>query len=50
MSLVAVDPVCRMNVAENDAKYTSISDGKKFYFCSAACKQQFDKNPQKYAK
>lgn len=50
MSLMAVDPICRMNVAENDAKYTSTYEGKNFYFCSAACKQQFDKNPQKYAK
>ena len=50
MSFVAVDPICKMNVAENDAKYTSVYDGKKFYFCSAACKQQFEKNPQKYDK
>jgi len=50
VSSVAVDPICRMNVTENDAKYTSTHDGKKFYFCSAACKQQFDKNPQKHAK
>jgi YHS domain-containing protein len=39
-----------MNVEENQAKYTSMHQGRKFYFCSAACKQQFDKNPQKYAK
>ncbi len=50
MSLMAVDPICKMNVAEKDAKYTSTNEGKTIYFCSAACKQQFDKNPQKYAK
>ena len=49
-SIVATDPICRMSVGETDAKYTSMHEGKKFYFCSAACKQQFDKNPQKYAK
>jgi YHS domain-containing protein len=48
--LVAVDPICKMNVAENAAKYTSAYDGRKFYFCSVACKQQFEKHPQKYVK
>jgi len=39
-----------MSVVEVGAKYTSMHEGKKFFFCSAACKQQFDKTPQKYAK
>jgi YHS domain-containing protein len=47
---VAVDPICGMNVTETEAKYTSTYGDRKFYFCSAACKQQFEKNPQKYAK
>jgi Cu+-exporting ATPase len=47
---VATDPICKMNVGESDAKYTSIHEGKMFFFCSAACKRQFDTNPQKYAK
>ena len=47
---MAVDPICKMNVVENDAEYTSVYNGGKFYFCSAACKQQFEKNPQKYCK
>ena len=50
MRSVAVDPICKMNVAENQAKYTSMYNDAKFYFCSAACKQQFDKNPSKYVK
>ena len=45
---MAVDPVCKMQVAESQAKYTSTHDGKKYYFCSAACKQEFEKNPGKY--
>jgi len=49
VSFVATDPICKMNVAETDARYTSVYGGKEFHFCSAACKQQFDKNPQKYA-
>ena len=49
VSFVATDPICKMNVAETDARYTSVYGGREFHFCSAACKQQFDKNPQKYA-
>jgi len=47
---MAVDPVCRMNVSESQAKYVSIHNSVKYYFCSAACKQGFDKNPAKYVK
>ena len=47
---MAVDPICKMNVSETQAKYTSLHNGTKYYFCSAACKQEFDKNPSKYAK
>ena len=47
---MAVDPVCRMNVPESQAKYVSIQNNVKYYFCSAACKQEFDRNPSKYVK
>jgi YHS domain-containing protein len=47
---MAVDPICRMNVSEKDARYASVHNGVNYYFCSAACKQEFDKNPSKYVK
>ena len=47
---MAVDPVCRMNVPESQAKYVTTHNNVKYYFCSAACKQEFDKNPSKYVK
>ena len=46
---MAKDPVCGMEV---DPK-TSLSGergGKTYYFCSATCKKEFDKDPQKYIK
>lgn len=46
---MATDPVCKMNVSESEAKYTSMRSGTKYYFCSVACKHEFDKNPAKYA-
>ncbi len=45
---MAKDPVCKMNVDEKTAKYTSEFNGNKVYLCSAACKQQIEQNPSKY--
>lgn len=43
------DVVCGMNV-EEDSKFSSEHDGKKYHFCSKDCKAKFDKNPEEYAK
>jgi YHS domain-containing protein len=45
---MAVDPVCKMDVIEARANYTTVHEGAKYYFCSAACKQEFEKRPTKY--
>jgi YHS domain-containing protein len=45
---MAIDPVCGMEVEEKKAKYVSEYGGKKYYFCAAGCKKEFDKNPKKY--
>jgi P-type Cu+ transporter len=37
-----------MTVDEKTAKFTSEHGGKKFYFCSAGCKQKFDGDPHRY--
>ena len=44
------DPVCGAPVEPMDAIYTSDFQGQTFYFCSAACKEQFDMNPAAYAR
>jgi len=44
----AKDPICRMTVGIDAAKYQSEFDGKTFYFCCAGCKQTFDRQPDKY--
>jgi len=46
---MAIDPVCKMKVDEKKTKLTSEYQEKKYYFCSAQCKKEFDKNPKKYA-
>ena len=45
---MAVDPVCKMNVVEAHAKYTTLHDGAEYNFCSAACRQEFEKRPSRY--
>lgn len=40
---VATDPICGMTVDIETAKYTSVSDGKTFYFCCLRCKETFDR-------
>jgi Cu+-exporting ATPase len=46
---MARDPVCGMDVNEQQAAGTSEYQGQIYYFCSSNCKQQFDQNPQRYA-
>ncbi|MDD5081964.1 MAG: YHS domain-containing protein [Dehalococcoidales bacterium] len=45
---MAMDPVCKMEVKENQAIATSEYKGKKYYFCAVGCKRAFDKDPEKY--
>lgn len=43
------DPVCGMQVAPDRAADSSEYDGREYYFCSTACKDQFEKSPERYA-
>ena len=45
---MAIDPVCKMEVDEATAQWTSEYQGKKYYFCAPGCKSSFDKDPEKY--
>ena len=44
------DPVCGMEVNETTVPAKSEYQGKKYYFCSVACKEAFDKEPEKFLK
>ncbi|MBS7622165.1 YHS domain-containing protein [Candidatus Bathyarchaeota archaeon] len=41
------DPICGMTVDES-SRFTSIYQGRTYYFCSRSCKEDFDRNPGKY--
>jgi Cu+-exporting ATPase len=45
----AIDPVCGMTVDTATAEYRSFRNGEAYYFCSAGCKEAFDKDPAKFA-
>jgi P-type Cu+ transporter len=45
---MAQDPVCGMQVNEEQAAGKSEYRGQTYYFCSTRCKQQFDQNPDRY--
>ncbi len=45
---MANDPVCRMQVDEKKAAGTSSYQGRTYYFCSTACKERFDKDPEAF--
>ncbi|MFQ5711751.1 MAG: YHS domain-containing protein [Candidatus Geothermarchaeales archaeon] len=44
------DVVCGMEVDEKKASFNSEYEGKTYYFCSAMCKTNFEKNPARYVK
>ena len=44
----ALDPVCGMQVAAGQG-YSEIYQGRELHFCSRACLDKFDAQPQRYA-
>jgi YHS domain-containing protein len=44
------DPVCGMQVEERQAKANAQHQGRTFYFCSNECRQQFQQEPDRYAR
>jgi len=45
---MAIDTVCGMEVDEKKARFSTVDNGKKYYFCSKNCYEKFQNNPLKY--
>ena len=45
---MGLDPVCGMEVNPASAEAQSEYGGQTFYFCSAKCKEAFERNPDRY--
>ncbi len=46
---VCKDPVCGMEVDPAQAAGQVTYRGRTYYFCSPACREQFDKDPHRFA-
>lgn len=44
------DPVCGMEVDEATAAASTEHKGQTYFFCAPACKEQFEKEPEKFLK
>jgi len=44
------DPVCNMEVNEQNSAAQSKYQGQTYHFCSEECKEKFDKAPDQYAR
>jgi len=45
---MAIDPVCDMEVDEEEAEFKTEYKGKTYYFCAPGCKTKFEENPEKF--
>jgi YHS domain-containing protein len=48
--IMAIDPVCGMNVDEKKAASKYEYGGKTYYFCAVGCKEKFARAPEKFVK
>jgi len=46
----ALDPVCGMTVATGSSGRPLIHDGQAYYFCSARCRREFERDPAAHAR
>jgi YHS domain-containing protein len=48
VKIMAIDPVCGMEVDEKKAPAQYEYKGKKYYFCAVGCKERFAKDPERF--
>jgi Cu+-exporting ATPase len=45
---IHIDPICGMEINEDNAAGKSHYQGNEYYFCSETCKERFDLDPAEY--
>ena len=43
-----IDPVCRMEIEEEDSVGTVVHDGVTYHFCADVCVERFREHPELY--
>lgn len=46
--VMAIDPVCGMDVNENNPPAKTEYNGVTYYFCSQNCRTEFEEDPEEY--
>jgi YHS domain-containing protein len=46
--MIAIDPVCGMEVETTTAEWKTQYQGQTYYFCAPGCKRTFEKEPEKF--
>lgn len=46
--MIAIDPVCKMEVNTESAQWKLEYNGQMYYFCAPGCKASFEQDPEKY--
>jgi YHS domain-containing protein len=46
---MTTDPVCKLDIDEEEAEHSSQYAGRRYYFCSEECKDSFESQPERYA-
>jgi YHS domain-containing protein len=49
-AMKVTDPVCGMEFAQEKAATRAEYKGRTYYFCTEACRRQFEQGPERYAK
>jgi YHS domain-containing protein len=44
------DPVCRIDLDDQNAVASSDYQGRVYWFCAHTCKEAFDEDPERYLK
>ncbi len=46
--MIAIDPVCKMEVNTETAEWKAEYKEQMYYFCAPGCLASFEKDPEKY--
>jgi len=47
-AIMALDPVCMMEITPDSAEAQLVYEGETFYFCCDECKRIFDADPETF--
>ena len=46
--IMAIDPVCGMEIDERKPEFQTQFAGRKYFFCSEECRKEFENQPEEF--